>query len=182
MEVFMSKWSYDFSNSVADLLETMLAKAAGKAELRRIQAIYFRARFGDSAQEIAKRTGLTLGTVRNLHSLWRKNGEKSLEIKPKGGRYNEHMTLGEERLWLHNTFGAEAIAGGILEVGKIQRDYEERTGKKVASSTIYDLLHRHGWRKIAPRPHHPQTDQEAQKAFKKTGQKSLRKPDKKPHP
>lgn len=177
----MNKWLYDFSDSVADLLEPMLAKASGKAELRRLQAIYFRARFGDDAQEVARRTGLTLGTVRNLHSLWRRDGEKSLELKPKGGRYNEYMTLDEEHRWLHDTFCVQAIAGGILEVGKIKHAYEEKIGKKVANSTIYDLLHRHNWRKIAPRPHHPQSDQEARETFKKIGQTSLHKPKKKLH-
>ena len=33
--------------------------------------------------------------------------------------------------------------------------------------TVYNLLHRHGWRKLMPRPFHPKRDF-AQNAFKKT--------------
>jgi transposase len=179
MGVHMGKWLHDFSVSVADQLEPMLVRASGKGELRRIQAIYFRARFGDNAQSVAKRTGLTLGTVRNLHSRWRKEGEAALDLKPKGGRHHEYMTFEEERRWLHETFGEQAIAGGILEVSRIRRAYEEKVGRKVAHTTIYDLLHRHGWRKIAPRPHHPQANLAEQEAFKKTGRISLPKQNKK---
>ncbi|MCE5241943.1 MAG: winged helix-turn-helix domain-containing protein [Desulfobacteraceae bacterium] len=41
-------------------------------------------------------------------------------------------------------------------------------GRKVAKTTIYRMLDRHGWRKIMPRPHHPKSDPKAQEGFKKT--------------
>ena len=37
-----------------------------------------------------------------------------------------------------------------------------------SDSTVYNLLHRHGWRKLMPRPFHPKRDLAAQNAFKKT--------------
>ena len=93
----MSKWSHDFSEDVAQRLKPMLALATGKEALRRIQAIYFRARFGDSAEMVARRTGLTLGTVRNVHSRWRKEGIAALELKPRGGRHHEYLAFEEEQ-------------------------------------------------------------------------------------
>jgi hypothetical protein len=33
---------------------------------------------------------------------------------------------------------------------------------------IASMLHRHGWRKLMPRPFHPKRDLAAQNAFKKT--------------
>jgi Winged helix-turn helix len=36
-----------------------------------------------------------------------------------------------------------------------------------ADSTVYNLLARHQWRKLMPRPFHPNRDVEAQKRFKK---------------
>jgi hypothetical protein len=33
---------------------------------------------------------------------------------------------------------------------------------------VYNLLHRHGWRKLMPRPFHPKRNLAAQDAFKKT--------------
>jgi transposase len=176
----MSKWAHDFSGNVAAQLEPLMHQAKNKEELRRIQAIYFRARFGDNAKQVSQRTGLTLGTVHNLHSRWRKEGESALELTPRRGRHHAYMSMEEERHWLFDAFGEQAIAGGILEVSRIHRAYETKMGKEVPSSTIYDLLHRHGWRKIAPRPRHPQGDPAAQAAFKKTGQTSSRKRHKKP--
>jgi transposase len=46
--------------------------------------------------------------------------------------------------------------------------YEKAIGHATSDSTVYNLLHRHGWRKLMPRPHHPKRDLAAQNAFKKT--------------
>jgi hypothetical protein len=37
-----------------------------------------------------------------------------------------------------------------------------------SNNTIYNLLARHGWRKLMPRPFHPKRNVAAQNAFKKT--------------
>jgi hypothetical protein len=41
-------------------------------------------------------------------------------------------------------------------------------GHRTSNSTIYNLLARHGWRKLMPRPFHPLRNIAAQNAFKKT--------------
>jgi Winged helix-turn helix len=46
--------------------------------------------------------------------------------------------------------------------------YEQAIGHSTSNSTIYNLLARHGWRKLMPRPFHPNRDIPAQDAFKKT--------------
>lgn len=168
----MSKWSHDFSDAVADRLEIYLQDAKTTNDLRRIQAIYFRGRYKDSASEVARRTGLSLQTVRNLHSAWRHRGEAMLALKRKGGRYHEHQTIEEEHAFIA-PFIEEAKAGHVLEVSRIHRALEEKIGEKLHVQNTYNLLHRHGWRKITPRPKHPQGDPLAQEAFKKTGRTSL---------
>lgn len=175
----MIKWAYDFSAAVADRLELRLKEAKTAADVRRLQAIYFRARYGDSAMQVAARTGLSLQTVRNLHSAWRRHGEMMLDMKPKGGRYNEHQSVEKEQAFIA-PFIEKAKAGRVLEVSKIHRALEEALGKKLHVQNTYNLLHRHGWRKITPRPKHPKGDVEAQKAFKKTGRRLSPKPRKKP--
>jgi Winged helix-turn helix len=47
--------------------------------------------------------------------------------------------------------------------------YEKAIGHPTSNSTIYNLLGRHDWRKLMPRPFHPDRDLEAQKDFKKKG-------------
>jgi len=53
-------------------------------------------------------------------------------------------------------------------VGQIWGAFEQRVGHTVDDSTIYRLLHRHGWRKLMPRPRHPKADEQVREQFKKT--------------
>ena len=53
-------------------------------------------------------------------------------------------------------------------MGQIWQAYAQRIGHKVDDSTMYRLLHRHGWRMVTPRPRHPKSDLETQEQFKKT--------------
>lgn len=46
----------------------------------------------------------------------------------------------------------------------IHAAYEERIGCQVAASTVYRMLARHGWRKVAPDTGHPKRDAQAQSA------------------
>src|SRR5215470_11341131 len=59
--------------------------------------------------------------------------------------------------------------GGIemLNIHDLKAAYEQAIGHPTSNSTIYNLLNRHGWRKLMPRPFHPKRDPAAQKAFKK---------------
>jgi len=43
------------------------------------------------------------------------------------------------------------------------------SGHDTSNSTVYNLLARHGWRKLMPRPFHPKRDIAAQNSFKKNG-------------
>jgi Winged helix-turn helix len=45
--------------------------------------------------------------------------------------------------------------------------YERAIGHPTSNSTVYNLLPRHGWRKLMPRPFHPRRDLAAQDDFKK---------------
>ena len=79
----------------------------------------------------------------------------------------ENMTVAEEKALLAR-FAKAAGAGEMLNIHDLKRAYEQQIGHKTSSSTVYDLLGRHGWRKLMPRPFHPQQDLAAQNGFKKT--------------
>src|SRR5215470_11271343 len=95
-------------------------------------------------------------------------GRSALRPKPKGGRRRENMTLEEEEEFL-NRFAEKAGAGELLNIHDIKAAYEEIIGHPTSNSTIYNLLERHDWRKLMPRPFHPKSDPKAQEAFKKSG-------------
>ena len=150
-----------------DALAERLKKAEGKPEFQRIQCILLRATLGASAKDIAQVVGWTTGTVRVMHSHYAKEGDDFFEIAHRGGRHRQNMTLEAESRFLAPFF-ERAKAGGILTVSEIKAAYEAQLGREVAESTVYRLLARHGWRKIAPRPSHPKADPAAKAAFKKT--------------
>jgi hypothetical protein len=93
-------------------------------------------------------------------------GIKALKPKPIGGRQRENMTVAEENALLAR-FGKAAGAGEMLNIHDFKAAYEHAIGHSTSNSTIYNLLARHGWRKLMPRPFHPKRDLAAQNDFKK---------------
>jgi transposase len=89
------------------------------------------------------------------------------QTEGKGGRYNSYLTEEEEREFLA-AFIEKAKQGQIATVKEIQQGFEKRVKSKVEESTIYRLLDRHKWRKIAPRPSHPKTNSAEQEELKKS--------------
>ena len=160
-------------------IELALKQAKDIGEYKRLQAVHLRDSLGLGVEEIAAATGFSVSHVKHIHSAFRCDGLPAVISKNKGGRYHAHLTLAQEEAFIA-PFIDIAKAGHVLEVSKIHRSLEEIIAKPLHVQITYNLLHRHGWRKIAPRPHHPQANTAEQEAFKKTGQKSLHKPKKKP--
>jgi transposase len=119
------------------------------------------------AEEIAKHCGVSKRTVHQVISLYNRFGSAAVETAGKGGRRDVYLSLEEEQHFLAPFF-ARAETGEIATAAEIQRAFEARVGHEVHESTIYRLLHRHGWRKLMPRPKHPKASKEAQEQFKKT--------------
>jgi len=144
-------------------LADRLKRADSHSEYQRIQCVLIRATLGSSAAEIAQLLGWSVATVHVMHSRWAKEGETLFDLRGRGGRHHEYLTAQQERELLA-PFVQRAEAGGVLTVAEIQQAYRQHTGRDVARSTIYRLLDRHGWRKVAPRPRHPQAGVAAQVA------------------
>lgn len=174
----MSRGYQAFKMDGAAIAEAM-CKAGTLEDFKRYQALHLRVNEGMPVKKIASITALAESTIHNLHSICRKHGLSAITPKRKGGRYRSYLSMEEEKELLR---AMEPLArrGGIVEVSKVHRALEEKVGGGVAKNTVYRLLHRHGWRKIAPRPKHPKGDAAAQEAFKKTGRTLWRKPGKKP--
>lgn len=151
--------------TVARLAER-LKRASSHSEYQRIQCVLIRATLGSSAAEIAQLLGWSTATVHVMHSRWAKEGEAVFDVRPRGGRRHQYLSPEQETALL-SPFVDRATAGGMLTVAEVQKAYQERVGREVASSTVYRLLERHGWRKVVPRPRHPKADVSAQAAFKK---------------
>jgi len=81
-------------------------------------------------------------------------------------RNRARASLQEEARILDEVFsGVEQ--GQVLVVPQLKPMIEQRLGQTVSLSSIYRMLSRHGWRKIAPDTTHPQGDAQARDDWKK---------------
>ena len=118
------------------------------------------------ADEIALHTGVSATTVHRVISQYNRLGPAALEQSEKGGRHHDYLTFEQEQAFLQPFF-SRAERGEIATAGQIQQAFEAQVQQKVHFTSIYRLLHRHGWRKLAPRSRHPKANPEEQDAFQK---------------
>ncbi|HZU02531.1 MAG TPA: winged helix-turn-helix domain-containing protein [Ktedonobacteraceae bacterium] len=118
------------------------------------------------AEEIALHTGVSAPTVHRVISRYNRFGPTVIEQSTKGGRHHEYLTLQQEQAFLQPFF-AQAQRGEIATAEQIHQAFEGEVQHPVHINSIYRLLHRHGWRKLAPRSRHPKANQEEQDAFQK---------------
>ena len=147
-------------------LKTALRWKLPAAQRERIQMVLLR-ESGMTQPAIAAAMGVSLSTVNRAHMAFDHGGIKALKPKPIGGRQRENMTVAEERVLLAR-FAKAAGAGEMLNIHDLKAAYEKAIGHETSNSTVYNLLARHGWRKLMPRPFHPKRNIAAQNSFKKT--------------
>jgi transposase len=152
-------------------LKELLKKTKTKADFQRVQCIWLLATFGMSSDQVALSVGFSPATVKKLWSQYFSGGEAVLVGQGRGGRHRANLSLEEEEEVLYHFF-AKAKSGEVLVVDEVKAAYESAVGRAVPKSTVYRMLARHGWRKIAPRPRHPKADPKKIEAFKKTPRNS----------
>jgi transposase len=145
-------------------LQSALRSKIPEAQRQRIQMVLLR-ESGMSQPAIAAAMGVSRSTVNRAHMAYDGGGIEALKPKPIGGRVRENMTLAEEEALLAR-FARLAGAGEILNIHDLKAAYEKAIGHRTSDSTAYNLLKRHGWRKLIPRPFHPNRDLVAQHQFK----------------
>ena len=152
----------------ADVLERAqyLSKAKTVEALRQVQAVVFPLEYGMTLEQTAEAIGVSPGWVSQLRNRFIKEGSVSERSVLRGGRRRANMTFEEEKEFLLPFF-EKAKAGGILVVNEIKDSMERQLGHHIALASAYNLLHRHGWRKLAPDKRHPQSDIELQDAWEK---------------
>jgi transposase len=161
-------------DGAAETLSKLLKEAETKSEFQRIQCIWLRASLHLSSDQVAVAIGWHPNSVKKLQAQYLRDGESVLGVSKSGGRYRENMSAEEEKAFLAPFF-EKAKIGGVIVANAVKIAYETQIGHKVPKSTIYRMLDRNDWRKIMPRPSHPQKDAEKGEAFKKTSLQSLKK-------
>lgn len=163
-----------FPAGIVDRLQELLCAARTPGDLVRIQAVLMRASLDLPPVEIARMTGLSLHTVRSLHSQVLRHGVECLSDRPgRGGRRHAVLVPAKEEGVLRR-LEEQSSYGQILVVQAVKDAVEQELGHAVGKSSIYRMLARQGWRKISPRARHPGRDPQAGELFEKNSAKSGR--------
>lgn len=154
-------------SSLVAAAEQVVGRSTDGRELRRAQSMLLPAAMGLSLEQTGRAIGRSRSSVIRMRAEFRRTQEGQAVGSGWGGRRRQNMTREQEKELL-SPFFERAGQGGMLVVAPIKAAYEQALGRAVPESTVYRLLARHGWRKIAPRRHHPKRDAAAQERWEKT--------------
>jgi len=131
-----------------------MSSEKNKNTYRRMQAVALRGE-GRKNAEISEITGFNHRWVCHLCKIYCAEGLAGLGKDGRKGGNHRNMSEKEAASFLAN-FEEQAIKGQVITIDDIAEAYDIAVGVKHASlSTVYYLLHKHGWRKVAPKQYHP---------------------------
>jgi transposase len=141
-------------------------KSRKSKEQKRLLCVRLRVCKGYTTNKIAEIVEFKPTFVDEIISRYNRKGISDIAIKKQGGN-RRNLTDEQEKEFL-KTFQKQAEEGHMLVTNEIQTAYEKLVGKRVPKATVYNMLHRNGWRKIMPRSKHPnKASNEAIEAYKK---------------
>lgn len=146
--------------SERELLEWVRAGKPRAAYQRRL-AVWLTYLRHFPAHEVATLLGVSTPAVWRWLSQCNRQGPAGLARRGHGVRRWAFSTLDQERELLA-ALQEQAGRGQVLTTKQIHGRVRQAVGKKVSLDYVYRLLHRHGWRKLGPRPRHVKTDPQAQ--------------------
>lgn len=156
--------------SIEQLKERM-AKEQQVRAFKRWQVLYCVATHpGIKAGQVALVLGSSPGIVRRTVQAYNKGGATFMEQARWGGRREARCMMNyEQEQQLLQGWEATALQGEVLVARQLRQAVEQQAGHSVSDDYLWDLLHRHGWSKKAPRPQHPKAEQvsEQREVFKK---------------
>ena len=117
-----------------------------------------------TSEQIGDVLGVSVPTVIRMNARFRKG-----DVEPRkcwGGDRNSKLSR-EEQAEVLESLKARAACGEVVLVSQVKEALEEKAGGVISLQTAYNVLHRNGWRKVAPDKEHPKRDPKAQEEFKK---------------
>ena len=129
----------EYDEGVLIFDDTIQEKAKAVEELRAAQAIALPLMLGLSLEQTAMVIGRSVGATCTM----RVRFVRMLSGEQKATRSKREAQILDEVL-------SEAKTGGVVIVPPLKPAIEARLGKALALSTVYQMLARHGWRKLVP--------------------------------
>ena len=145
-----------------------LRSAKTAEELRRAQTVLLPLDLGLSLEQTARAIGRSVNATCAIRPRFGKIAEGAMKPPQAKTALRNHALADLEReASILDEVLADAQKGGIVVIPQLKPLIEEKVGKPMALSTIYRMLARHGWRKLAPDTYHPQGDAERREVWKK---------------
>ena len=163
------------SHLKSEELKERMIKSEDRQQFQRWQVIFIISTKKYHAEDVAEIVGVTQGTVYQWVHLYNHKGPEALMLQGRGGRTGGLLTWEEEEALL-DEIREKAKQGRVVIAQPIRECAERKLGRPVSKDYAYDVLHRHGWRKVSPRPEHPKVDKAQQEEFKKNSLSSWRQP------
>ena len=117
-----------FPRGTVQALQQLLKVARTIADQRRIQAVLMRALDASPPERIAAVTGLSVASVRIIHSRFLREGIGFLRDRPgRGGRRRTLLSDAQVHALLAK-HTADATEGHVVEAGAFKRDYDRFGG------------------------------------------------------
>lgn len=156
-----------FPKGTVERMDELLAdKGLSARERGRVRTIRLLA-LGWEAKDVAEAVGLSRNSVYRRKAEFLEKGEDALRAVGWGGRRNEVLGVAEEARFVAR-FEEAARKGEMVTAGAMLVELRRHAGGSASQATLYRILARHGWRKVVPRPRHPDADPARQEAFKET--------------
>ena len=153
----------------------LVASAKIAEELRHAQAILLPLELGLSLEQTAQAIGRSVSATCKLRN--RRRREVAGELAPKKSkrelRNRAVADLGRESAILDVVL-AGSEQGGVIVIPALKPAFERALGRPVALSTLYRILARHGFRKLAPDTAHPKGDPLKREEWEKNSPASWR--------
>jgi winged helix-turn-helix protein len=137
-------------------------------ELRAAQAVLLPLELGLNMKQTALAIGRSVSATCALRTRYIQvlNGSRQAGRGNRGMRNHAKASLEREAEVLNEVL-SEAATGGVVVIPPLKPLVEAKLGKSIALSTLYNMLARHGWRKLAPRKRHHKADATIQEDWKK---------------
>ena len=157
--------------SVIEAARKQVSEAKTLEELRSAQAVVLPLDLGLSMAQTGQAIGISRGWACHLRRKFIQHQtlppqDRTPPAKAGSGKGRAYLRHQQEQEFLL-PFVEKASNAGILIVSEIRQALNKKLGRTTAIGTTYNLLHRHGWRKLAPDKRHPKADVQAQDDWKK---------------
>ncbi len=138
--------------SQVEAVRELLHSARTAEELRQAQAVLLPLELGLSLQQTAQAIGRSVAVTCRMRTrlLAICEGSQTAPRSKRDLRNHAKLTLEQEARLLDDVLSQARHGGTSQTAAQLRPLVEQRLGRTIALSTLYRMLARHGWRKVAP--------------------------------